>query len=122
MHAPALTFLAIPKTIKSPKQRSKTAREAIDVMTTLVQEHGYASEGETFTIADAEEVWFMEMIGKGDFEKGAVWAAVQVPDGMVSAHANQARIRFLTEEDTLFAPDVVDFARYARATSSQSVK
>jgi dipeptidase len=85
-------------------------------MTSLVQEYGYASEGETFTIADTEEVWLMEMIGKGsDFgEMGAVWAAVRVPDGMVSAHANQARIRFLAdgEEDImLFAPDVVDFAR-----------
>lgn len=82
-------------------------------MTSLVQEFGYASEGETFTIADTEEVWILEMIGKGNYGKGAVWAAVHVPDGMVSAHANQARIRFLTgaDDEVLYADDVIDFAR-----------
>jgi len=73
-------------------QRSKSAREAIVNMTTLVSKYGYASEGESFSISDANEVWIMEMIGKGEGEKGAVWVARMVPDGYVCAHANQARI------------------------------
>lgn len=58
-------------------------------MTTLVQEYGYASEGESFTIADVDEVWVMEMIGKGNYEQGAVYVAVKIPDGFVTGHANQ---------------------------------
>ncbi len=73
-------------------QRSKTAREAIKTMTDLVEKYGYYSEGESFSIADKNEVWIMEMIGKGQGQKGAVWVAVRIPDGYVSAHANQARI------------------------------
>lgn len=73
-------------------QRAKTAREAIAVMTDLVAKYGYASEGESFSISDPNEVWIMEMIGKGEGEKGAVWVARMVPDGYVCAHANQARI------------------------------
>ena len=72
-------------------QRSKTAREAIKTMAELVANYGYMSDGESFSIADPNEVWIMELIGKGQ-EKGAVWVARRVPDGYVSAHANQARI------------------------------
>lgn len=73
-------------------QRSRTAREAIEVMTSLVQKYGYASEGESFSIADPNEVWIMEMIGKGPQEKGAVWVAVRIPDDCIACHANQSRI------------------------------
>ena len=72
-------------------QRSKTAREAIKTMAELVANYGYISSGESFSIADPNEVWIMEMIGKGQ-EKGAVWVALRIPDGYVSGHANQARI------------------------------
>ncbi len=74
-------------------ERAKTAREAIQVMTDLVAEYGYASTGESFSIADPKEVWILEMIGKGEGQKGAVWVARRVPDGYISAHANQSRIR-----------------------------
>ena len=73
-------------------QRSKTAREMIKVMTELVAQFGYATSGESFSISDANEAWIMEMIGKGKYEKGAVWVARLIPDGYVSGHANQARI------------------------------
>ena len=73
-------------------QRSKTAREAITVITTLMAEYGYYSEGESFSIADPNEAWILEVIGKGQKEKGAVWVARKIPDGYVSGHANQARI------------------------------
>lgn len=73
-------------------QRSKTAREAIRTMTDLVAQYGYATGGESFSVSDANEAWIMEMIGKGNFEKGAVWVARLIPDGYVSGHANQARI------------------------------
>jgi dipeptidase len=95
-------------------QRAKTAREAITVMTDLVAEYGYASEGESFSIADPNEVWIMEMIGKGPGNKGAVWVAIKIPDGYVSAHANQARIRQFPLNDPLnclYAKDVITFAR-----------
>ena len=73
-------------------QRSKSAREAIKTMTDLVRDYGYASSGESFTIADKNEVWVLEMIGKGKGKKGAVWVAIRIPDNAISAHANQARI------------------------------
>ena len=73
-------------------QRSKSAREMIRVMTELIAEYGYATGGESFSISDANEAWIMELIGKGRYEKGAVWVARQIPDGYVSGHANQARI------------------------------
>lgn len=95
-------------------QRSRTAREAIRVMTDLVKEHGYHSSGETFSIADKNEAWIMEMIGKGPGNKGAVWVAIRVPDDCISAHANQARIQqipFSDKENCLYAPDVVSVAR-----------
>jgi dipeptidase len=73
-------------------QRAKNAREAIKIYHELVTEYGYYSLGESFSIADANEVWILELIGKGEGEKGAVWVARLIPDGYVSGHANQARI------------------------------
>lgn len=95
-------------------QRARTAREAIDVMTGLVRDYGYGSEGESFSIADPAEVWIMEMIGKGKADKGAVWVARRVPDGHISGHANHARIHRFPQnepETTIYSPDVIDFAR-----------
>lgn len=73
-------------------ERSKTAREAIECMISLVNEYGYASEGETFSIGDPNEVWMMDLIGKGPGRKGAAWVAVRIPDNAISGHANQSRI------------------------------
>jgi dipeptidase len=95
-------------------QRSTNAREAIQTIGALMAEYGYASEGESFSIADPKEAWIMEIIGKGEFELGAVWVARKVPAGHVTSHANQARIRTfpLHDPDTcLYAPDVITFAR-----------
>lgn len=102
-------------------ERCKTAREAIKCMTDLVEQYGYCSEGETFTIADKNEVWIMEMVGKGvimkngrNLNKGAVWVARRVPDGYICAHANQARIRTFPLHDPdncLYSKDVISFAR-----------
>ena len=94
-------------------ERSKTAREALDVMTGLVDKYGYASTGESFTIADKNEVWVMELIGKGA-EKGAVWVAVRIPDNAICGHANEPRIRkvnFKDKENVRYSKDVVSFAR-----------
>ena len=131
----SLMFLAL--------QRAKTAREAIRVIADLMQEHGYASTGESFSIGDPNEVWIMELIGKGtqlkmdrktkkmvNLNKGAVWVAVKIPDGYISAHANQARITTFPKADgvysitekmwdklnepdlrVMYASDVIDFAR-----------
>jgi len=113
-------------------QRAKSAREAIKIMTELVAEYGYYSEGETFSIADPYEAWIMEIIGKGspkydkkgkiiEYDKGAVWVAIKIPDGYVSAHANHPRIttfklqkqnNFFDPNQTIFhSPDVISFAR-----------
>ena len=113
-------------------QRAKTAREAIVVMTNLVKDYGYYSSGESFSIADPNEVWIMEMIGKGVGNKGAVWVAMRIPDDCVSAHANQARITtfplqskknpksisskniskiYNPEVEVVYAADVISFAR-----------
>ena len=110
-------------------QRAKTAREAIVVMTDLVAQYGYASSGESFSIIDPNEVWILEMIGKGEGEKGAVWVARMVPDGYVCAHANQARITtfpmsgktsissdkmkkiYDKEVTTVYSKDVIAFAK-----------
>ena len=102
-------------------QRSRTAREAIDVIVNLANQYGYASEGETFSIADKNEAWIMELVGKGmnirngvNTQKGIVWVAMRVPDGAICAHANQARIgKFPLNdpENCLYAPDVISFAR-----------
>ena len=94
-------------------QRSKTAREAIKVMTTLANTYGYNSEGETFTICDPNEAWIMEMMGKGAGSKGAVWVALRIPDDAVCAHANQSRIGKFNMKDkknVMYAKDVVSFA------------
>ena len=131
----ALMFLAT--------QRAKTAREAIKVIAKLIEEHGYASSGESFSIGDPNEVWIMELIGKGtdlqtdsqtgkqiNNNKGAVWVAIRIPDGYVSAHANHARITTFPKEDgkrsissknldkifdsnveVVYAHDVISFAR-----------
>jgi len=95
-------------------QRARTARQAIEVMTNLVATYGYYSSGETFSIADPNEAWIMEMIGKGRGNKGAVWVAIRIPDGYVTAHANHARITTFDQNDrenVLFSPDVITFAR-----------
>lgn len=95
-------------------QRAKTAREAIEVMTSLVQEYGYASSGESFSIADPNEVWILEMIGKGPEEKGTVWAAVRIPDDCIACHANHSRIHHFDLKDkknVMYSKDVISFAR-----------
>ena len=111
-------------------QRSKNAREAIKTMVELVAAHGYYSSGESFSIADPNEVWILELIGKGEGNKGAVWVAVRIPDGYISAHANQARITTFPLEngknsissknlskifepsiEFVYAADVISFAR-----------
>lgn len=95
-------------------QRSKTAREAIKVMTSLVQEYGYASEGESFSIADPNEIWILEMIGKGSEEKGTVWVAVRIPDDCIACHANQSRIHQFDLKDkknVMYSKDVISFAK-----------
>lgn len=95
-------------------QRAKTAREAIKVIDQLMQEHGYYSSGESFSLADPKEVWIMELIGKGPGNKGAVWVALKVPDGYVCGHANQSRITTFPlndPENCLYSKDVIEFAR-----------
>ena len=103
-------------------QRAKTAREAIATIVFLANRYGYASSGESFSIADADEAWIMELIGKGskldekgnNLRKGIVWVARRIPDGYVSGHANQARISTFPlndKENCLYAPDVISFAR-----------
>lgn len=94
-------------------QRARTAREAIRLMDELTQKYGYYSEGESFSIADKEEAWIMEMVGKGA-EKGSVWVARRIPDGYVSGHANQSRITTFPlndPENCLYSKDVISFAR-----------
>lgn len=106
-------------------QRAKTAREAIKVMSDLVDKYGYQSEGESFTIADPNEIWIMDMVGKGKGEKGAVWVALRVPDDCISGHANQSRIRkfpiakkidkklgfYVAGNDCYYSKDCITFAR-----------
>ena len=95
-------------------QRAKTAREAIQIIVDLANTYGYCSSGESFSLIDQEEAWIMELIGKGPNDKGIVWVARRIPDGYVSAHANQARITTFPWDDPencLYAPDVADVAR-----------
>ena len=95
-------------------QRASTAREAIKIMAELAETYGYKDTGETFSIADKDEVWMMDFIGKGEHGRGALWVAARVPDGYIAAHANQSRIRqinFRDKENWMWAEDVVDFAR-----------
>ena len=95
-------------------QRAKTAREAVKLFGELTEKYGYASEGESFSISDANEAWILEMIGKGEGQLGAVWVALRIPDGYVCGHANQARITQFPlndPENCLYAKDVITFAR-----------
>lgn len=95
-------------------QRAKTAREAIKIMSELVEEYGYYSSGESFSIADANEVWMMEMIGKGPDVKGANWVAIRIPDGYIAGHANASRITTFPlndPENCLYSKDIISFAR-----------
>ena len=95
-------------------QRAKTAREAINIIAELANTYGYCSSGESFSLIDIEEAWIMELIGKGPEDKGIVWVARRIPDGYVSAHANQARITtfpWSDPENCLYAKDVADVAR-----------
>ncbi len=103
-------------------ERAKTAREAIKIIVDLANTYGYASSGESFSIADKDEVWVMELIGKGtklnekgeNTRKGIVWVAIKVPNGYITAHANQARITtipFKDKENCMYSEDVVSFAR-----------
>jgi len=93
-------------------ERSRTAREAIRIMVDLVSEYGYASTGESFSIGDPNEAWILDLIGKGKGHKGAVWVAVKLPDGTLSAHANHSRISRFSLHDSsscMYAPDVISF-------------
>jgi dipeptidase len=95
-------------------KRAKTAREAIQVMTSLVAEYGYRSTGESFSIADTKEAWIMEMIGPGPGGGGAIWVAVKIPDGYISCHANKARIGEFPLDDPqncLYSENVISFAQ-----------
>jgi len=95
-------------------QRAKTAREAVKLFGELTEKYGYASEGESFSISDANEAWILEMIGKGEGQRGAVWVAMRIPDGYICGHANQARITQFPlndPENCLYAKDVITFAR-----------
>ena len=95
-------------------QRAKTAREAISVMTSLVEKYGYNSEGETFSICDPNEAWIMEMQGTGAGSKGVVWVAMRIPDDAICAHANQSRIGKLNMKDkknVLYSKNVISYAR-----------
>lgn len=110
-------------------ERSKSAREAIKVIGDLVEEYGYGSDGESFSISDKDEVWYMEIIGKGE-EKGAVWVAIRIPDGYISGHANAARIQtfplrdgkisitdkdwkklYKSDVEVIYKHDIIKFAR-----------
>ena len=93
--------------------RAKTAREAIKVITSLVEKYGYGSEGESFSIIDPNEAWILEMIGTGDGKSGANWVAIRIPDGAISAHANKARIGSFPLDDPdncIYSKNVVEFA------------
>ena len=95
-------------------ERAKTAREAIDIIVDLANTYGYHSSGESFSFADKDEVWVMDLIGKGPNNKGIVWVARRVPDGYICSHANQARISTFPQNDPencIYAPDVISFAR-----------
>jgi len=94
-------------------ERAKTAREAIKVMTSIVDEYGYGGPGETFSVIDKNEAWLLEMIGTGENGEGAVWVAVKIPDGMITAHANKARIGEFPLNDPdncLYSKNVISFA------------
>ncbi|MHB1556608.1 MAG: C69 family dipeptidase, partial [Isosphaeraceae bacterium] len=113
----ALMFLTL--------QRARTAREAIKIIDELAREYGYRSSGETFSIADPNEAWIMELIGKGPGQKGIVWVAARVPDGMITAHANLSRITSFPLDDPenwLYSPDLISFAIEKKFYSTDSQK
>ncbi|MCC6127424.1 MAG: C69 family dipeptidase [Pirellulales bacterium] len=94
-------------------ERARTAREAIEVMMQLVEQHGYESEGESISIADPQEAWILEIVGTGPGGKGAVWAAMRVPDGQISCHANKSRLAEIPRDDPancLYSANVESFA------------
>jgi dipeptidase len=94
-------------------ERAKTAREAVLVITSLVGQYGYGSEGESFSLVDPNEAWILEMVGTGDGSEGAVWVAMKIPDGNISAHANMARIGEFPMDDPencLYSKNVISFA------------
>lgn len=106
-------LLDYPQLMVLALQRAKTAREAIKVMADLVDEYGYGSSGESFSIADKDEAWIMEMIGTGQGGHGAIWVAQRIPDGMICAHANMSRIGefpLQDPENCLYSKNVVSFA------------
>jgi dipeptidase len=106
-------LLDYPQLMVIALQRARTAREAIKVMTDLVEQYGYGSSGESFSIADKDEAWIMEMIGTGKGGHGAVWVALRIPDGMICAHANMSRIGEFPLNDPdncLYSANVVSFA------------
>lgn len=95
-------------------ERCRTAREALELMTSLVAQYGYCSEGESFSIGDPNEIWVLDLVGKGKDEKGAVWVAQRIPDDCISGHANQARIHRFPLKDKancIYSKDVISFAR-----------
>ena len=118
-------ILGYDNVIQLALQRCSTARDAIRVMGQLMDEYGYCDEGETFTVCDKEEAWIMELIGKGQGRKGAVWVAMKIPDGQICAHANISRIRQFPqvskakknslyqeiEGECMYSSDVISFAR-----------
>jgi len=111
--------------MKLALQRAKTAREAIKVMTELVEEYGYASTGESFSIADPNEAWIMEMIGPGPGGKGAVWVALRIPDGYICGHANMSRIGEFPLNDPdncLYSKNVISLAKEKGYYDPQSGK
>lgn len=99
-------------------QRAKTAREAIKVISDLVTEYGYASSGESFSIADSKEAWIFEIIGKGPGNKGAVWVARRIPDGYISGHANQARIQTFPLSDGKKSSIAITSKEFSRLNES----
>jgi len=106
-------------------QRAKTAKEAIQTFVSLANQYGYVSEGESFSVSDANEAWIFEVIGKGAKEKGIVWVARRVPDGYMCAHANQARIHEVPvndKENCMYAPDLFSFAEKMGYWDSKSGK
>lgn len=94
-------------------ERAKTAREAVEVITSIVEQYGYGSEGESFSLVDPDEAWILEMVGTGDGGEGAIWVAMKIPDGMISAHANMARIGEFPLDDPdncMYSDNVISFA------------
>jgi len=73
-------------------ERTTSAREAIRLIGSLVEEYGYCDTGECLTFIDPEEAWFFEIFGPGRDNFGGVWAAARIPDDHVGVSANIPRI------------------------------